>query len=333
MEKIDLNSFIYNERLTLEDILTCITQEEIYSFYSGVSPIVCNQNICSPLREDNVPSFSFYFHRNGSGILMFYDFATKDTGDVVKFVSTLFNISWKDALWKIVYDLIVSTNKEIDIPKNKKIINAKKVIKKPVNIGIKKRKWLKHDAEFWGSFGIIKKTLQKYNVVPISYVFYNKNAQSVDKHAYAYIECKDNSVSYKIYQPFNPRFKWVNNANYSVHQGYRQLPKKGKTLIITKSLKDVMSLRDVMRIPSVGLQSESVSMKDSVMEEYKSRFDKVLCLFDNDKAGKNLSKYFSKRYNVPCFYMPELPNVTDFSDLVKEVGIEDARKIFTQQMI
>jgi hypothetical protein len=31
--------------------------------------------------------------------------------------------------------------------------------------------------------------------------------------------------------------------------------------------------------------------------------------------------------------MPELPNVTDFSDLVKEVGIEDARKIFTQQMI
>ena len=125
MEKIDLNSFIYNERLTLEDILTCITQEEIYSFYSGVSPIVCNQNICSPLREDNVPSFSFYFHRNGSGILMFYDFATKDTGDVVKFVSTLFNISWKDALWKIVYDLIVSTNKEIDIPKNKKIINER----------------------------------------------------------------------------------------------------------------------------------------------------------------------------------------------------------------
>ena len=98
MEKIDLNSFIYNERLTLEDILTCITQGEIYSFYSGVSPIVCNQNICSPLRQDNVPSFSFYFHRNGSGILMFYDFVTKDTGDVVKFVSTLFNISWKDAL-------------------------------------------------------------------------------------------------------------------------------------------------------------------------------------------------------------------------------------------
>jgi len=71
-------------------------------------------------------------------------------------------------------------------------------------------------------------------------------------------------------------------------------------------------------------------MKDSVMDEYKSRFNKVICLFDNDQAGKKLSVSFTEKYNVPHFFVPELPNVTDFSDLVKGIGKEDAIQIVKQ---
>lgn len=330
MGKIDLNSIIYNESLSRVELFSCLEQEDIYSFYTG-EPVVLNINICSPLREDNVPSFGYYYHRDGSGTLMFYDFATKDTGDVVKFVSLLFNLNYGQAIWRIAYDL-KGTGTTVDIEK-KKVVVAKKVIqRKPIRIGIKSRLWQKHDAQFWKAFGISKKTLNLFNVIPISYVFYNGNALPVDKYAYAYLEKKDNAVSYKIYQPYNKKFKWINNANYSVHQGYTKLPNKGKTLIITKSLKDVMSLRDVMKIPSVGLQSESVNMKVSVMDEYKSRFERVVCLFDNDKAGKSLSEDFSRRYQTPYFFMPELPGVTDFSDLVKKVGANEAKKIFNQLM-
>ena len=142
----------------------------------------------------------------------------------------------------------------------------------------------------------------------------------------------NDKVSYKIYQPFNKHYKWMNNANYSVHQGYTQLPEKGDLLIITKSLKDVMSIKDVMGISSVGLQSESVMMKQSVMDEYKYRFTKVICLFDNDKAGKRLSVDFAETYNIPYFFMPELPKVTDFSDLVKSIGIDKARDEFNNKL-
>ena len=327
MAEINLNSFIYNEQITKEDLFSCIPQDDIYAFYIGM-PVAHSTKICSPLREDNVPSFVLYYHKNGSGTLMFYDFATKDSGDAVVFVSHLFGISFKDALWKIAYDFNLS-NTEVSA-KRQAIVTAKRVVQKQqVKLGIKRRAWGRHDAVFWKQFGITRRTLEKYNVVPISHVFFNGNANKIDKYAYAYIEYKDGTVTYKIYQPYSEHFKWINNANYTVHQGYTQLPKTGKLLIITNSLKDVMSLRDVMRIPSVGLQSESVMMKESVMAEYKSRFTHVVCLFDNDKAGIKLSEEFSKRYDVPHFYIPAFEAwVTDFSDMTKFLGVEDSHQHF-----
>jgi hypothetical protein len=327
MGEINLNSFVYNDMITKQDLFSALSQEEIFSFYMGET-VTHNTLINSPLREDNVPSFAIYYHKNNSGVLMFHDFATGESGDVVIFVLKMFDLSYYEALWKIAYDFKLS-NVEVTAER-KKIITAKKVkAKELVKIGIKRRKWLSHDATFWKQFGITKRTLEMYNVVPISYVFFNGGASKVDKHAYAYIEYKDGKYTYKIYQPYSKDFKWINNANHSVHQGYTQLPSTYDKFIITKSLKDVMSLRDVMMIPSVGLQSESVMMKDSVMDEYKSRFKKVVCLFDNDAAGIRLSEEFSKRYDVPHIYVPRLnDNVSDFSDLVKEVGLIEAKEIF-----
>jgi len=73
-----------------------------------------------------------------------------------------------------------------------------------------------------------------------------------------------------------------------------------------------------------------VMMKDSVMEEYKRRFKRVICLFDNDKAGINLSLEFTERYNVPHIYVPGLPGMTDFSDMVKLKGVEKSKRKFKQ---
>lgn len=323
MKSIDLNSIIYNEQITKDDILSTISQEQIYSHYLG-EEIVHKTIICSPLRNDNVPSFGFYYRRDGSGVLMFNDLATHDSGDCFVFVCKLFRLGFKEALWKIAYDFGLS-DVEVDAEKKKVLTTPKVVDTTPIKIGIKSRKWQQRDKKFWGSFGITKETLMKFNVIPITHVFFNNSPKKTDELAYAYLEQKDNHTSYKIYQPFSKRHKWINNANSSVHQGYSQLPKSGKVLIITKSLKDVMSLHDVANLSSVGLQSESIMMKHSVMDEYKSRFEHVICLFDNDKAGMKLSKEFSDEYQIPYFMMPKIKNVTDFSDLVKEIGVSKSK--------
>lgn len=325
MREINLNSIAFNSQITREDILKCVPQEEIYSFY-------LNEKIDqlgvfhSPLREDNIPSFALYFHKVNRNIIMFKDFATGDCGDFLVLVMKMFNISYPEALRKVAFDMGLSS---FDINTSPVDIQYTKIVQKErVNLGIKKRDWNIRDKAYWSSFGIRKKTLEKFNVHPISYIFYNDTAVKAHDFAYAYVEIKDNRVSYKIYQPLETKVKkWINNADYTVHQGYTQLPDSGDLLIITKSLKDVMSLHDCMGIAAIGLQSESVMMKDSVMEEYKSRFKKVICLFDNDEAGKKLSQSFTEKYEIPHFFVPELSKVTDFSDLVKAVGISQAIEI------
>lgn len=330
MGKINLNSIVFNQLITFEDILKHVTQEQIYSYYIGedVSKLGFYH---SPLRQDNVPSFALYFHQHKGNILMFRDMATKESGDCIVLVMKLFNISYKQALLKVAVDLGLGTL-TVDI-KKVETTYTKIVQKEKIDLGIKTRKWKIADRDYWSQFGISKNTLIKFNVHPVSHVFYNDSPYKVKTLAYAYLETKDNTTSFKIYQPLeDKKRKWINNANYTVHQGYTQLPPTGDLLIITKSLKDVMSLHDCMGINAIGLQSESVMMKHSVMQEYRKRFNQVICLFDNDEAGKKLSKDFTEEYGIRHFFMPNIEGVTDFSDLVKTLGSTEAVEI-TKELI
>ena len=64
-KQINLNSIIYNEQLTKEDILAKVKQEQIFTYYIGES-ITSGTKITSPLRNDSVPSFAVFYHKNGS---------------------------------------------------------------------------------------------------------------------------------------------------------------------------------------------------------------------------------------------------------------------------
>ncbi len=330
MENFNLNSLGFNSLITKEDILKHVTQEEVFSFYMG-EDIKHLGVFHSPLREDNIPSFALYFHKHNRNTLMFKDFATQDCGDFVVLVMKIFNLTYNEALKKIATDFKLG---DFNIQAKSNTVTYTRLVQKDrIKLGIKIRPWEVRDKNYWTSFGISKKTLEKFNVFPISYIFYNDTAVKAHEYAYAYVEEKDGIISYKIYQPLEVKLKkWINNANYSVHQGYRQLPDEGDILIITKSLKDVMSIHDCLNLPAIGLQSESVMMKESVMEEYKSRFSKVICLFDNDEAGKKLTANFSNNYSIPYLFVPEEPGITDFSDLVKHMGKIKAVEIINQKI-
>jgi len=312
MGEINLNSIAFNNLITREDLFSLVPQESIYSFY-------LNEDISSlgvyhsPLREDNIPSFALYFHKINRDILMFKDFATNDTGDVVVLVMKMFGLGYKDAVHKIAFDMKLSA---FNVDSTKQVFSGitRLVEKTRVDLGIKTRPWMVKDRNYWSQFGIHKVTLEKFNVFPITHIFYNDTAVRASDLAYAYVETKDGRTSYKIYQPLEIRVKkWINNADYSVHQGYTQLAKHGELLVITKSLKD--------------------TMKDSVMEEYKSRFKKVVCIFDNDAAGVKLSDSFTEKYHIPHYFMPKIDGVKDFSDLVKAKGKDFAIEYFNNLKI
>ena len=333
MGLIDLNS-INKPYLTKELLLSEVSDENIFRYY--IKNLHIGKIMNSPLRKDIKPSFGVFLAKPQNE-LFFKDFRL-GSGDCVKFVSELLNISYSEALNQIgidfgldnKYKLSNSLKTPVQGVYNKSIERTYENIPKIINVTY--RQWENHDIKFWEKFGITVKILEFYKVFPIKWLFINDNVYAVDRHAYAYQEFKDDILTYKIYQPYS-EYKWISNHDKTVHQGYSQLPKTGDLLIITKALKDVMSLCAVMKIPSIGLQNETVMTKDSVIQEYKDRFKRVITLFDNDPAGITLAFRYNSTYDLPIILLPYKYGCKDFSDLVKKLGVDKAREILKELIL
>ena len=332
---INLNKKI----VTKEGILQYIQDIDIYRFYSG-SEIALTGGLHSPLRNDNKPSFGYF--QGESGEVCFKDFVL-GAGDCIKFVMIMFGLTYFEALSKIVVDFNLTYHFIYkDVEKTKRNYDPDnyetrdKLLSKANNfvLGKKSRDFKLYDLKYWMQFGIDIDILKLYNVEPIEYIFINNTPILADKFAYCFKEFKDNKETYKIYQPFNKKYKWLNNHNDSVWQGWEQLPKKGYELIITKSLKDVMSIVNVLDIPAVSLQAESVLPKEQIIKELLDRFAKIYIWYDNDydsptnwgrQFGDKLQELFRTefRYEIEDKYKSK-----DFSDLVKNFGKEEAKDIF-----
>jgi hypothetical protein len=325
--------------ITKEDIILKIGEINVFKHYSQQTVEIGNV-IKSPLRNEHNPSFG-YFIRNNE--ILFNDFVLGG-GDCIRFVMLMFNLTRFEALSKIAIDFKIDEDYIVkyNIKTKSNIINNnfnfqdKDSLLEHHNkllIKIKSRNWKLEDFFWWKQFGINVETLKYYNVKPLDYIFLNDNAFKADKYAYSFEECKDETNTYKIYQPYNKNYKWINNHNYSVWQGWNQLPNTNQTLIITKSLKDVMSIYSVLKLPSVSLQAETAKPKDIVIEELKERFNNIYVLYDNDfdsevNWGRKFGKDLCDKYGFLQLEIPDKFKSKDFSDLVFKYGDKEALKIW-----
>ena len=333
-----MNFNLNKKKITKNALLSYIKDIDVYNFYSG-KEIELNKTINSPLRDDPTPSFGYFVGETNE--ICFNDFVL-GAGDFIRFVEILLSLSFFEALSQIATDFNLCNHFDCKIMKKFnsqfvkiKEINRDKLIKDaiPTKLGVRTRQWKFHDALYWEQFGITKKILEKYNVFPIDYIFINSNPILADKYAYVFYEFKDNIKTTKIYQPFNSKHKWLNNHNESVWQGWEQLPEKGEQLIITKSLKDVMSIVSILNIPSVALNSESIRPKQHILDELNERFKLKFLLYDNDfDKETNIGKIMGERIveNQPIIQI-EIPDefkCKDFSDLIKKYGQNKAKEIY-----
>ena len=334
---IDLNKKL----VTKEGILCYIQDLDIYRYYIG-KDIDLAKNIKSPLRDDDEnPSFGFFV--GSSNEICFNDFG-KTTGDFVKFVELYFGLTYFEALSKIVIDFnltphfiykqVFKTSKDYN-PKKLKSRERFLSTANKKTLGKRARAYNAQDILFWEQFGISKTTLLHYKVEPIDMIFFDGHPIKADKFAYAFNEFKDNKRTIKIYQPYSKNYKWLNNHNDSVWQGWSQLPKQGQELIITSSLKDAMSIVDVLNIPSVALQAEGVMPKKKVIEELKQRFLRIIVFYDNDfdkekdnNIGQIQSEKLAKEFDLIQYCIPDRYQSKDFSDLIKNHGRNEAKEIF-----
>lgn len=339
---MNLNDDKYSTKplVTKEGIYKYISDVDIYHKYCDGIQVELKGGYFSPLRDEKTPSFGFF---RGTDEICFKDFLL-GSGGPVEFVMLKYGISYVESLSKIIIDFNIEDKfiyKKINLKINNNPvpkIDRESILDKPkFTLTKRSRKWKHHDIIFWSNFGITLNTLKLYNVAPVEYIFIGDKVIKAEKYSYCYTEYKDGIESYKIYQPYSANYKWINTHDYSVWQGWEQLPAKANTLIITKSLKDVMALRDVCRIASTSLQCENVLPKPSVINSLKSRFNRLYLLYDNDfdkssNWGQIFANKLSKELDIENIYINSLYKSTDISDLIKNHGVIKARKILFEAM-
>lgn len=308
----DTTNIIEEVDITLDYILSRVSEYDIYRAYIGNFKVGMIYN--SPLRKDKTPSFGCYYSRS-SKQLMFKDHGTGECGNVIKFVSLYTGITNYNEILKH----IIST---LNITKDTHLVSSKQYITPTETvIGIVRQNFTLTDTNYWAQFNISLATLKKFNVYSIKYYLCNGIVKGIYKDSnpmYAYKVYN----RFKIYRPLADKYtKWRNNLTENDIQGFKQLPKTGDILIITKSMKDVMCLYE-MGIPAISPSSESTFIPNIALEAIRKRFKRVLILFDRDVAGVKYLRKMSLKTGLEGMLINKKFKAKDISDAVKINGFD-----------
>ena len=79
-----------------------------------------------------------------------------------------------------------------------------------------------------------------------------------------------------------------------------------------------------MGIPACSPQSETQFISDTILEDLKQRFEKIVLLFDADLCGVHYTNVLRRKYDflIPCI-IPRRYKAKDISDFYKKYGRED----------
>lgn len=204
-------------------------------------------------------------------------------------------------------------------------------------IQIEAKDFSESELKWWSSFGITKDVLYRFKVYSCNAVFLNGNifaqsAQHCPIYGY-YFGKKKNIEQWRIYIPKRKEFRFIGNVSTKTIQGYKQLAKTGKLVIITKSMKDVMCLYS-LGVPAIAPNSETQFISDKVLEELKQRFKFIVVLYDNDLPGiKGMKRIKKEHPELTYFWIPRKYNAKDISDFYHQYGREKTIEFIKKNLI
>ena len=301
--------------VSLEDILTKVTEAELLASYLNVFRVPCIIN--SPLREDKRPSFGLY---TNDGKRIFYtDLSTGDRGGIFDLLGKLWGLPYNKVLERIYNDIPKINKKYTEAVPQKFYMRTSTEYNKDTELLCKVRDWEAKDIEYWEKYGITLDWLKYAEVYPISHKIIRKNGRDyvlgADKLAYAYVERKEGKVTLKIYQPYNKHgYKWSNKHDNSVISLWTKVPETGNRICICSSLKDALCLWSNTGIPCIAVQGEGYKISTTAINELKRRYENIYILFDNDEAGLIDGEKLSKETGFTNIVLPKFEGGKDISD-------------------
>jgi hypothetical protein len=308
-------------------IFSKVSQQEIFESFLNL-PVIPGKKYCSPLRKDDNPTCEY---RYANDKLYFIDYSGDFSGDCFDAIQRMYGINYYQAL-QVVAQRFNLADTSISVSKQPVSIVSKDSFKSYRTIEIMVRDWNDNDFHYWNKFEIDLKTLQFFNVYPCRYVFID--GEVVYRYfdtdpAYAY---RFDIGKYKVYFPFRTRMESRFLSNTTHIQGLNQLPSSGNTLILTKSMKDIMVLRR-FGFFSIAFQSETIIPKPEDIEQFLSNWKRIFSFYDFDRAGIKSSNKMRKLYGIkPIFLTNGRFNTYDYgakdpAEFVEKHGKNQAFKL------
>ena len=313
--------FSFQPKITKELILSRFSEEQLMEYYLHIP--VKKGLFRSPLRRDKQPTCSFY--RNKSGTLIFKDFATGQHLNIFDVVQSIFRCDYFESLRIIANDFGIVRDNALHKNPGKINLNPIKIKDKEISkIQIEVQEFTDSELKWWGKYGISKDILKRFDVYSCKHVFLNDQlfAES-QQHCpiFGYYGKKYQGLElWRCYFPKRTSFRFITNWPSKKIQGYDQLPKKGKLLVITKSMKDSMCLYSC-GITACAPNSENLFIPDKVLEDLKNRFKNIVVLYDNDRPGLyNMAKIRKEHPELTYVFIPKKYGSKDISDFYKDHG-------------
>jgi hypothetical protein len=312
------NMFLMGENELLEEV----DEYLLYCFYLGFNPEL-RVRYKSPARypgnvDDNA---SWSLFTNTSRLNREYawkDSGTGEFGDIFKLVMILLNCKNKaTALERIKRDFIFGNGVEIA----RQGITAPKD-KDPARIRLKSRAFDYQDKQWWlERTGADEEILNFFNVKRVQYYWmYDKqNTPSFPgDRVYAYRIYSH----YQLYFPHRDRdFRFRNDFCDDHLLGFSQLKYQSDTVIITKSMKDIITLYG-LGFEAVSPRGEHTPIPQKFLEFLQSKYKRIITLFDND------GKHRAWGYDCPSIELPTPTKIAkDPSDHYHVFGQSETRDV------
>jgi hypothetical protein len=262
--------------------------------------------------KERTPSMCIYFDANKK-MYRYKDFSSGKGGSAIDLVKELTELPYHKACQQVVEkynDFVLHNNGGYDVQEFKQASKYKVV-------SFKKRQWSTQDQYYWTQYNIGTRLLTEHNVVPLeSYLMVKDDKELRITGNYMYGYFKADGTLYKIYQPKTLDKKFIKVTDYV--QGSEQV-KNNDFLLITSSLKDIMSLKSLkLKLDVIAPDSENSLIKKETMTEYLKNYKKIIVMFDYDDAGIKAMERYKELY--PELVTTVLPMSKDPSDSIKDFG-------------
>jgi len=304
-----------------------IPEEWIFEFYLNLSERLYGQElkIKSPMNSaEKNPSFTIFYEKNKR--YFFKDFSSGRGGSATDLVALLFpDLKRAQVLSKIQKDYekhLAGNSGSTD--REYKILSKYKVS------SFELRRWNVLDKQFWfDKYHISSKLLENYNIAPLDHYCLTKEENGVPKtlkivrnNVYGYF--RKNGDLCKIYQPMVKECKFIKVKEYI--QGTDQLTGSVPNLLITKAMKDICAIH-ALEIPNweiISPDSENTIISQRYINNVRLKYNNIVTLFDNDKAGYTSREVYKERYGIP--YITLDLGHKDASDSIEALGQAPVKK-------